>query len=80
MVGIVADQTRPSRLVLSVDVLAKGASLDIDAELLEPADRPAVELNPARRMAAAGQWNPENPARSAERRPPRILGYAPFSA
>ena len=36
MVGIVADQSKPSRLVLSVDVLAKGASLTIDSELLEP--------------------------------------------
>jgi transcription antitermination factor NusG len=36
MVGVIADQSKPSRLVLTVDVLAKGASLTIDADLLEP--------------------------------------------
>jgi len=47
MIGVIADQARPSRLVLTVDVLAKGASLDIDAELLEPLEPAPRKFAPA---------------------------------
>lgn len=34
--GVIIDRSKPTRLVLKVDVLGQGASLDIDSELLEP--------------------------------------------
>jgi hypothetical protein len=36
LVGIVTEQSKPTRLVLSVNVLGQGASLEIDSDLLEP--------------------------------------------
>jgi len=36
--GMVEDRARPGRLVLWVHTLGRGASLEIDADLLEPAD------------------------------------------
>jgi transcription antitermination factor NusG len=38
LVGIITDHNKRTRLVLKVNVLGQGASLDIDSELLEPAD------------------------------------------
>jgi hypothetical protein len=45
--GIVIDRARPTRLILKVDVLGQGASLDIDCELLEP-DEDQEQVAPRR--------------------------------
>jgi transcription antitermination factor NusG len=36
LVGIVTDRNKPNRLVLKVNVLGQGASLELEADLLEP--------------------------------------------
>jgi hypothetical protein len=61
MVGVVADQSKPSRLVLSVDVLAKGASLCIDTELLEKEEDFPKEA--MRDICVRPPWQSEEDAR-----------------
>jgi transcription antitermination factor NusG len=58
MVGVVTDQSKPSRLVLSVDVLAKGASLTIDTELLEPEEQFPAET--MRDICRRPPWEMDN--------------------
>jgi hypothetical protein len=41
LVGVITDLNKRTRLVLKVNVLGQGASLDIDTELLEPEDEAA---------------------------------------
>jgi hypothetical protein len=41
--GTVVSQSRLARLVLEVGILGQGASMEVDADLLEPVDEKSVE-------------------------------------
>ncbi len=74
--GIVVERSKPTRLVLQVNVLGKGASFDIDAELLEPVSEAEYSefLTPDASQKMAGEFGD---GVSALRRPRQPSSFLP---
>ena len=73
--GILLRQdTKKGRLVVSVDMISKSVSVQIDAEDVERIDRPALELCPPTNSlteSAAKRWRPAAPDVPADQSPSR---------